>query len=230
MQIFLGALIMRHTAHVKLKKFKLTFNMLATVDSQTKLNDFSTDEHLDDSSKALNDEDCVLYALRVAQLQAKVQKFLEHGSRKCYSRPELSSQIDSNPSSANYDRLHHNIVRAIFGKAIAKNAAETKDRNDAFRIYVDEMYKEFFFHHNYTQSLEMPQTLRCIYPTLALIDHSCDPNCFVVYELHVFRIWSAGVQNYVYKFQNPSTGHCYCEGIAANRSRRKFDHLLWRTL
>lgn len=176
---------MRHTAHVKLKQFKLTFNLLPSPsdDPAVRLKDSDTNDVApEDPSKALNDDDCVLYALRVNQLQAKVQKFLRGDKAKPRIRSEPAKNVEPTPDPPNIDSYLHNIVRVIFENAIAATAADTNNRNNIFRIYVDEMYKEFFFHHNYTKSLEMPQTLRSLYPTLAIIEHSCDPNCFVMWD------------------------------------------------
>lgn len=168
---------MRHTAHIKLKKVKLTFNVPAIVENSTPSKcHTTTGEESNVPQRALTDDDCVLYALRVHQLQSKVHNFLKrtkirHGIRKV---PD-----PAHSSTPSYDKSHHYIVRSIFEKAILANATD-RNSNSVFRRYVDEMYKEFFFYHNYTKCLEMPQTIRCIYSTLSMFAHSCDPNCFVV--------------------------------------------------
>lgn len=177
-KIFIGALIMRHTAHVKLKKMKLTFNVTSKAESPIPVKCHAgCDEESDVPNRALTDDDCVLYALRVHQLQFKVHNFLKRTKMKRRS----SKVFDAATSSVvtNFDKYYYNIVRSIFEKAIMTNSME-RNSNSVFSYYVDEMYKEFFFYHNYNKCIELPQTLRCIYPTLSLFEHSCDPNCFVM--------------------------------------------------
>lgn len=164
---------MRHTAYIKLKKYRLTYSLMPNHSPPIK-----PDELFDYPSKALNEDDCVLYALRVHQLQAKVRQFLACGKRDNHHRNDVIENTEP-ITGQDYDKYMHNIVRGIFETAIIANAAtEAKTRDEVFRRFVDDMYKEFFFHHNYTKSLELPQTLRCVYSTFSMIEHSCEPNCF----------------------------------------------------
>lgn len=178
---------MRHTAHIKLKKVKLTYKLPSNFVPPLKRPTSTIDESpIKDTMRATNDDDCVLYALRVNQLQAKVQNFLNNQKRRGCKNPSGSiNGIASTTTNAkipqennkNYDKIQHNIVRTIFEKAITLNVT---NKTEIFRSYVDGMYKEFFFHHNYTKSIEVPQTIRCLYPALSMFEHSCDPNCFFV--------------------------------------------------
>lgn len=175
---------MRHTAHIKLNKLKLTYSLALNFKESSKKS-ANTDEsdHKEEPHKALSDDDCVLYALRVNQIQTKVQNFLKSTKKRksVFEHSNKKGTHSAKSSAPNFDRIHHNTVRSLFEKAIAASSAD-KNTNSIFQLYVDEMYKEFFFHHNYSKCLETPQTIRCIYPTLSMIEHSCDPNCFLVYE------------------------------------------------
>lgn len=168
---------MRHTAHVKLKKVKLTYTLTSALESIPSKPQIPRIE-VDVPCKALNDDDCVLYALRVSQLQAKVQSFLKR-TKQNPTKQTMINEINGTVDVLNYDQMYHDAVRSIFERVISSNSTH-KNSNEVFRVYVDEMYKEFFFYHNYMKCFEMPQTIRCIYPTLTMFEHSCDPNCFLM--------------------------------------------------
>lgn len=179
-QLFIGALIMRHAAQIKLKVCLLNHTEALSNDNARNSCDKST-KNIDADNWCLT-EDQLLNESQANLIRTKFKSFLE----KVNGDNGNLSPKDNDHDGDDYTNRKTEIdeTRELFERCLAKasqtHSIESSQKRAAFQLYVDEMYKRHFFHHNYGADSNRPHEMRCIYPTLSLIEHSCDPNCAIV--------------------------------------------------
>lgn len=173
---------MRHAAQIKLKVCllsqdgKLSNDKARTSCAQSK--------SVDTDNWCLTEEH-ILTETQANRIRSKFKSFLEkvngvNSENMADVMPELRSSDDSHTDSTFDIDATRELFERCLVKASTAHSVEASQKRAAFQFYVEEMYKRHFFHHNYGANFNRPQKMRCIYPTLSMIEHSCDPNCAIV--------------------------------------------------
>lgn len=179
---------MRHAAQIKLKVCVLNHDENISNDIVTK----SCTQTIDAADNWCLTEDRIVNKTQANRLRSKFKSFLVKVNGivddPANIMTELLSPDAADDNDADYTNRTINTeidkTRELFEHCLAKacitHTSEAAKKRAAFQLYVEEMYKKHFFHHNYGVNFNRPQKMRCIYPTLSMVEHSCDPNCVIV--------------------------------------------------
>lgn len=167
---------MRHAAQIKLKVCQLKhITSLSHNNAQHSLTPIKT------AANWCLIEEYILDKSQANRIRSKIKLFLGkvNGANENSVDELQSTDVDYTTTKSEINETRELFERCL-AKANTSHSNESTHKCTAFQFYVDEMYKRHFFHHNYGADYDRPQKMRCIYPTLPMIEHSCDPNCAIV--------------------------------------------------
>lgn len=180
---------MRHAAQIKLKVCLLKNDGELSNDiARNSCVSVQSDDVDADDNWCLTDEH-ILNETQANRIRSKFKLVLEKvngaNERRADVMPKLlSSVVDDDDDYTNLNKSEIDETRELFKRCLANatttHSVESAQKRAAFQFYVEEMYKRHFFHHNYGANFDRPQKMRCIFPTLSMVEHSCDPNCAIV--------------------------------------------------
>lgn len=179
---------MRHAAQIKLKVCVLSHDGRELSNDNDIARNSCSKTNDDAANWCLTDVERLLNKTQETRIRTKFQWMLLEKVNGVNANPvndddgvdaltELVSHCD-NDHTHPIDEMRELFEQCLVTANAAASDSDTKCA--AFRLYVEEMYKRYFFHHKYDVDCNRAHKMRCIYPTLSMIEHSCDPNCAIV--------------------------------------------------